>query len=79
MTFPTPRLDNDVKRFSKEALQAVTRATELFMESLVEGALPFMKAKKRRTIQHADMHAHQKQDRRKFFLSGAIRQNSHAR
>jgi hypothetical protein len=25
------------------------------------------------------MHAHQKQDRRKFFLSGAIRQNSHAR
>ena len=42
------------------------------MDSVVEGSVKFTLSKKRRTIQFGDIYAHQKQDRRKFFLNGTL-------
>ena len=42
-------LDKDVKHTSVDACKVITRATELFIESLVEGSFTAMKSSKRKT------------------------------
>lgn len=52
------RLDKEVKNTAVDAVRLVSRATELFVESLVEGAFGTMKAAKRKTIKHSDVEHH---------------------
>ena len=42
--------DKDVKHTSVDACKVITRATELFIESLVEGSFIAMKTSKRKTV-----------------------------
>ena len=52
------RLDKEVKNTAVDACRLISRATELFVESLVEGAYQTMKAQKRKTVKHADVEHH---------------------
>jgi histone H3/H4 len=52
------RLDKEVKNTAVDACRLVSRATELFVESLVEGAFQTMKAQKRKTVKHGDVEHH---------------------
>ena len=52
------RLDKEVKNTAVDACRLVSRATELFVESLVEGAYHTMKQQKRKTVKHADVEHH---------------------
>jgi len=52
------RLDKEVKNTAVDACRLVSRATELFVESLVEGAYHTMKQQKRKTVKHADVDHH---------------------
>ena len=52
------RLDKEVKNTAVDACRLVSRATELFVESLVEGAFATMKAQKRKTVKHGDVEHH---------------------
>jgi hypothetical protein len=51
-------LDKEVKNTAVDACRLVSRATELFVESLVEGAFATMKAQKRKTVKHGDVEHH---------------------
>ena len=52
------RLDKDVKHTSVDACKMITRATELFVESLVGGSFLSMKSAKRKTIKYSDLEHH---------------------
>jgi histone H3/H4 len=52
------RLDKEVKNTAVDACRLVSRATELFVESLVEGAFATMKQQKRKTVKHSDVEHH---------------------
>ena len=52
------RLDKEVKNTAVDAVRLVSRATELFVESLVTGAFQTMKVAKRKTVKHSDVEHH---------------------
>lgn len=52
------RLDKDVKHVTQDATRVITRATELFVESLAAGAHAQMLGSKRKTIKYADIEQH---------------------
>ena len=62
------KLDKEVKHAAVDACKCVTRATELFLESLVEGAFASMKAQKRKTIKYQDVEHHVLRKQRLEFL-----------
>lgn len=62
------RLDKEVKNTAVDACRLVSRATELFVESLVEGAFQTMKAQKRKTVKHGDVEHHVLRKARLEFL-----------
>ena len=62
------RLDKEVKNTAVDACRLISRATELFVESLVEGAYQTMKRQKRKTVKHGDVEHHVLRKARLEFL-----------
>ena len=66
------KLDKEVKNCANDACRTITRATELFVESLVEGAFVSMRAQKRKTIKHGDVEHHVLRKPRLEFLGDHV-------
>ena len=66
------KLDKEVKNCANDACRTITRATELFIESLVEGAFVSMRAQKRKTIKHGDVEHHVLRKPRLEFLGDHV-------
>jgi histone H3/H4 len=66
------KLDKEVKNCANDACRTITRATELFVESLVEGAFASMRAQKRKTIKHGDVEHHVLRKPRLEFLGDHV-------
>lgn len=49
------KLDKDVKQASADAIKCITKAVELFLEGLAEGAHASMRAAKRKGVQYGDL------------------------